>query len=183
MLLLHNEEGVSNALGQHVALRFAKCPSACSFAWLGPRMYAGRTVSQSALIVQSAFPTAYRKLIHAFTSRAGLRMLAQDLSTFGRWSCLYERQAACHFGRPRYCVPSCLTLRSLAVRADPGLGSASTRLSVASTASTRSRHPHKIHTRAAASTVDKVTEASSSQPTPPKFSKRTCVKDVKVSML
>ena len=144
-------------------------------------MYAGSSISQSTVVLRGALPTACRKLIYASTDRSGLQMLAQDLSRSGRPIWLHGLQATCHFGRPRYCTAFRLTPRSLAVRADPRLSDASIRLSGASTASTCFRHLNRLHVRA--STIDKVTEASTNQHRPPKFSKRTCVKDVKVTML
>ena len=141
-------------------------------------MYAGRSLYKARVLTQLSIDTACRRLLDASASRARPSMLVHDLPTSARLVGLHQRQANWHFGRAAYCTSSDLTGRSLRGPTNPRLSAGCSKWSTPA----HTRHSQSPHVRAATSVADGHTAASKSQPSLPKFARRTSVKDIKVNI-
>ena len=144
-------------------------------------MYVGRSLHHSSLVVsRHRIGTACRDLLHASAGCAEMLASPHDLPTIGVTVCRHQHHVICTFGRAAYSTSTHFTHRSPTGRALPRLHNPGSAL--AAVAQVDAKPHRKLHVCASTSVVDKTSEASTSQPAPLKFARRTTVKDVKVSL-
>ena len=141
-------------------------------------MHAARILSTCNLVKPLYNCTVCRRVLDAAAGRADLHMLAQDLPIPRRSVSLHQFKATWNFGRAAYCISSPVADRSLRrlISPRPRLTAHFT----SESAAPRTRQCERSYVCAAASVLDANTATSTSQPSVPKFGRRTCIKDVKV---